>query len=173
MSRQFRFSKGCLEVHGTRVFGAIKASTSMQQSPDNLVIDTTVDELGPISVNEVKQFRYVFALLGLSLCVVAGCLIGESVVMCSSGSGLGAVFESLEKMTVILPVSFAIGVGAYIIIFLKLRIYMAQFSNGGQTVYVPYIKKKDWIVFDDLNSTISELKRKTLLPDNNMLEEEQ
>ena len=64
MSRTFKFSKGSLEVGETRVSGSIKASTSMQQAPDNLAIDTAIENFGPISINEVKQFRYTLSFVG-------------------------------------------------------------------------------------------------------------
>ena len=159
MSKIFRFSKGSLEVDGSRVFGTIKASTSMQQSPGNIAIDTAIESFGPISINEVKQFRHVFSSIGFCLSIVIGCLVGEGIVKCSSG--LSVLMESLEKLTFILPISFLIGVVVYIVIFLTFKIYMAQFSNGGQTVYVPYINKADWPVLEELNGTICELKHKS------------
>lgn len=160
MSKFFKFSKGSLEVDGARVFGTIKASTSMQQSPDNLVIDTTVDKFGPISINEIKQFRYVLPFVAFFVCIVVGCLIGVGFVVCFSGSGFGVLVEALQKLVVILLASMAVGVIVSAIIFVKLRIYMAQFSNGGQIVYVPYIKKVDRIVLKELNDTIWKLKHK-------------
>ena len=159
MSRTFKFSKGSFEVDGLRVVGTIKASASMQQSPGDLAIDTAIENFGPISINEVTQFRHVFSSVGFCLFIAIGCLVGEGILMCSSG--LGGLMESLERLSSILPISFLIGVVVYIVIFLKFKIYMAQFSNGGQTVYVPYIKKKDWVVLEELNGTIYELKHKS------------
>lgn len=147
MSRTFKFSKGSLEVGETRVSGSIKASTSMQQAPDNLAIDTAIENFGPISINEVKQFRYTLSFVGFIMSIVIG-------------GSIGVAMESLECIATLLPISLVIGVVVFVVIFKKLRIYMAQFSNNGQTVYVPFLKKTDHAILTDMDSYVHSLKRK-------------
>lgn len=158
MSKSFKFSKGILEVGDSRISGTIKASTSMQQSPANLAIDTKIDKFGPISINEVKQFRFALAGVGFMASIVIGCLVGLFVI--SGTSGLGDLVESLEKFNYILPISAVVGIVVAIIIFKAFRIYMAQFSNDGQTVYVPFLKKADYPVLEELDTYIREMKCK-------------
>lgn len=34
------------------------------------------------------------------------------------------------------------------------KVYMAQFSNGGQTVYVPYLRRHDFVQIQKFNSEL-------------------
>ena len=62
MSRVFEFSKGKLEVSEKNVTGSVIASTSMQQMPGELAIDTPIDKFGPISINDLRPCRLVSPL---------------------------------------------------------------------------------------------------------------
>lgn len=159
MARTFKITKGSFEVDETRVSGTVKASTSMQQSPGNLAIDTPIEKFGPISINEVKQLRYILSSLMFAACEFVGCVIGMLAVQ-GSADGFAGLLESIEKVTKVLPVSTVIGMVLAIVVFIKVRIYMAQFSNGGQTVYVPLLKKSDCPVLKEMDAYIQSLKHK-------------
>ena len=158
MSRIFEFRKGRLTVDEKSVTGTVTGSTSMQQMPGELAIDTPVDRFGPISINEVGQFKWVLSSAAIGAWEIIGLILGLIIVMCSSGfEGLA---ESLTAFYVIVPISTILGIVTAVILFKKIRVYMAQFSNAGQTVYIPYLKQDDQVTLRELDAYVREMKRK-------------
>ena len=158
MSRVFEFRKGRLTVDEKSVTGTVTGSTSMQQMPGELAIDTPVDRFGPISINEVGQFKWVLSSAAIGAWEIIGLILGLIIVMCSSGfEGLA---ESLTAFYVIVPISTVLGIVTAVILFKKTRVYMAQFSNAGQTVYIPYLKQDDQVKLRELDAYVREMKRK-------------
>lgn len=158
MSKTFEFSKGRLEVDDKRVSGTVKASTSMQQMPGELAIDTPIDKFGPISINEVGQFKWILSGCAVGAWELIGLFVGLIIVMCSGG--FEDILESMVAFYVIMPICTILGIVTAVILFKKIHIYMAQFSNGGQTVYIPYLKKNDPDVIRALDAYVREQKRK-------------
>ena len=158
MSRVFEFRKGRLTVDEKSVTGTVTGSTSMQQMPGELAIDTPVDRFGPISINEVGQFKWVLGSAAIGAWEIIGLILGLIIVMGSSGfEGLA---ESLTAFYVIVPISTILGIVTAVILFKKIRVYMAQFSNAGQTVYIPYLKQDDQVTLRELDAYVREMKRK-------------
>ena len=158
MSRIFEFRKGRLTVDEKSVTGTVTGSTSMQQMSGELAIDTPVDRFGPISINEVGQFKWVLSSAAIGAWEIIGLILGLIIVMCSSGfEGLA---ESLTAFYVIVPISTILGIVTAVILFKKIRVYMAQFSNAGQTVYIPYLKQDDQVTLRELDAYVREMKRK-------------
>ena len=153
MSRQFKFSKGTLEVDDSRIVGTIKASTDMQQAPNNLAIDTAIDRVGPISINEFKQANRSIAISALLACGAIGGSIGLIIAL------FGDFFAFTTVITTWLIIGFCIGIVAAAIILKKVHFFVAQFLNDGQTVYV-LIKKEDITVLEELDAYVRELKHK-------------
>jgi len=157
----FTFSKGELEISNQRVVGRIKATPSMQQAPMEMLIDTPVCDVGPISIGEVIQFRWI----GSIVTFLVGFMFGgfsfmfgidspdPIEVMAYTAKGLPVPETSVSVFAIVLGILFIIAgiVGAYIV-FAKLHVYMAQFSNGGQTVFIPYLKSMDSEVLKDFNA---------------------
>lgn len=158
MSRVFEFRKGRLTVDEKSVTGTVTGSTSMQQMPGELAIDTPVDKFGPISINEVGQFKWVLGSAAIGAWEIIGLILGLIIVMCSSG--LEGLAESLTALYVIMPISTILGIVTAVILFKKIRVYMAQFSNAGQTVYIPYLKQDDQVKLRELDAYVREMKRK-------------
>ena len=158
MSRVFEFRKGRLTVDEKSVTGTVTGSTSMQQMPGELAIDTPVDRFGPISINEVGQFKWVLSSAAIGAWEIIGLILGLIIVMCSSG--LEGLAESLTAFYVIVPISTILGIVTAVILFKKIRVYMAQFSNAGQTVYIPYLKQDDQVKLRELDAYVREMKRK-------------
>ena len=158
MSRVFEFRKGRLTVDDRTVIGTVKGSTSMQQMPGELAIDTPVDKFGPISINEVGQFKWILSGAAVGAWEIIGLILGLIIVMCSSGfEGLA---KSMTAFYIIIPISTILGIVTAVILFKKIRVYMAQFSNAGQTVYIPYLKQDDQVTLRELDAYVRELKRK-------------
>ena len=158
MSRVFEFRKGRLTVDERSVTGTVKGSTSMQQMPGELAIDTPVDKFGPISINEVGQFKWIASSMAVGAWEIIGLFIGLIIVMCSSGfEGLA---EALTTLYIIIPISTILGIVTAVILFKKIRVYMAQFSNAGQTVYIPYLKQDDQITLRELDAYVSQMKKR-------------
>ena len=159
MSRVFEFRKGRLTVDDRTVTGTVKGSTSMQQMPGELAIDTPVDKFGPISINEVGQFKWILSSAAVGAWEIIGLILGLSIVMASSGfEGLA---QSLTAFYIIIPISTILGIVTAVILFKKIRVYMAQFSNAGQTIYIPYLKQDDQITLRELDAYVREIKRKS------------
>ena len=158
MSRVFEFRKGRLTVDDRTVTGTVKGSTSMQQMPGELAIDTPVDKFGPISINEVGQFKWILSSAAVGAWEIIGLILGLIIVMCSSGfEGLA---KSMTAFYIIIPISTILGIVTAVILFKKIRVYMAQFSNAGQTVYIPYLKQDDQVTLRELDAYVREMKRK-------------
>ena len=159
--KTFTFSKGEFRIENGRLVGTVKASTSMQQAPGQIEVDTPVNKVGPISINEVPQFRHIAtggAVMGVELiatliwgitaiCSVSSSSSFEQLANASEGSCNGAIW------------AFAIGtplaIVAAVLAWKKVRVFMAQFSNAGQTLYVPYLKKDDYPVIKALDAELA------------------
>ena len=89
---------------------------------------------------------------------IIGLILGLIIVMCSSGfKGLA---KSMTAFYIIIPISTILGIVTAVILFKKIRVYMAQFSNAGQTVYIPYLKQDDQATLRELDAYVREMKRK-------------
>lgn len=154
MIKEFEFSKGIFRVGESRILGEVKASTSMDQAPDILSINAGIGNFGPISINEIKQFRYILAPAGFIVSII----IGGMVVFCVDESEYGSITHAADKINNILSLFSIFGVVAAAAIFKWLHVYMAQFPHNGQTVYVPFLKKNDIPVMEALDAYITSLK---------------
>jgi len=153
MNKKYTLTKGVLELGDKRLTGWLNASTDCQQKPSRMEIDTPIDGVGPFSISEVESFRRIFTW---------SCLFPVlSFVLAGIGGVLaGIMFDGL--MMLILVICALVGVSAMASAKLGRKwfcVYMVQFNNNGQTVYVPFIKKSDYPVIDELNSELKKTRK--------------
>ena len=164
MSRVFEFSKGRLEVDDKRVTGTVTASTSMQQMPGELAIDTPIDKFGPISINDLPQFRIAAMSIGFTAGMFLPCIIWLVVflVRVMSSSSFGDLGRASNMPSVWWPIVIGLILGGVVCFYAKkkVKVLMAQFSNGGQTVYIPRLKGDDESIIRALDAYVREMKSK-------------
>ena len=159
--KTFMFSKGEFKIENGRLVGTVKASTSMQQAPGQIEVDTPVNKVGPISINEVPQIRYFATTGALMGVVLIATLIWAIMAICSVGSSssFGQLANACEGASNGAIWTYAIGmplaIVAAVLAWKKVRVFMAQFSNAGETLYIPYLKKSDYPVIRELNSELA------------------
>lgn len=164
MSKVFEFSKGKLEVDEKRVTGSVVASTSMQQMPGELAIDTPIDKFGPISINDLPQFRLAAMSIGFTTGLFLPWIIWLVVflVRVMSASSFGDLGRASNMPSVWWPIVIGLILGGIACFYAKkkVKVLMAQFSNGGQTVYIPRLKGNDESTIRALDAYVREMKRK-------------
>lgn len=146
---KYTFTKGELELVNKRLTGWVIASTDFQhQVPSRLDIDTSAERVGPLTITEVGQFRA--ALTWLILFPVLSFVLGGGVALTCTlmlGSYLVGILGAVVAIIVAAKISSVLGRKWF-------SVFMVQFNNNGQTLYVPYIKKTDYPVIDALNSEL-------------------
>ena len=159
----YKFSKGELSFINGRVVGNIKATPSMQQAPMEMEIDTNLSDVGPMSIGEVIQFRWILSSVTFCAGFIFGGLsfiLGISSpdpieVLAYTSKGLPAPETSISAVAIVLGIILiASGIVGACVVFNKVRVFMAQFSNGGQTVFIPYLKADDAEVLKGFNSEL-------------------
>ena len=164
MSKVFEFSKGKLEVDEKNVTGSVIASTSMQQMPGELAIDTPIDKFGPISINDLPQFRLAAMSIGFTTGLFLPWIIWLVVflIRVMSASGFGDLGRASDMPSVWWPIVIGLILGTVACFYAKkkVKVLMAQFSNAGQTVYIPRLKGNDESVIRALDAYVREIKRR-------------
>ena len=136
----------------------------MQQMPGELVIDTPIDKFGPVSINDLPQFRIAAMSIGFTVGMFLPWIIWLVVflVRVMSSSSFGDLGRASNMPSVWWPIVIGLILGGVVCFCAKkkVKVLMAQFSNGGQTVYIPRLKGDDESIIRALDAYVREMKSK-------------